>query len=112
MTRAIYQVRLVVKPEYEEQFNEWYEGAYIPKLMREVPHFTAVRRYAGELNGGRVYITDYETTVEAMPLAIAEMRVPERARDNAEFYRWRDLAITLHESVQFQERLSIGDDSG
>jgi hypothetical protein len=75
--------------------------------MAEVPHFTAVHRYAGELNGQRVYITDYETTSETMELAIAEMRTPERAAVNAEFYAWRDRAITLHESVQFHERLSL-----
>jgi hypothetical protein len=107
MTPAIYQVRLIVRPEHEDAFNDWYEGVYIPKLMRDVPHFTAVHRYAGELHGQRVYITDYETTAEAMALAIAEMRVPERTADNAEFYRWRDLAITLHESVQFHERFSL-----
>ena len=107
MTRAIYQVRLKVRPEHEDAFNAWYEGEYIPKLMREVPHFTAVHRYAGELDGDRIYLTDYETTSETMALAIAEMRVPERAAINAEFYRWRDLAITLHESIQFHERLSL-----
>ena len=39
MGRAIYQVRLKLKPEAEEAFNNWYEGEYIPKLMRETPHF-------------------------------------------------------------------------
>ena len=109
MARAIYQVRLKVRPEHEEAFNAWYEGTYIPKLMREVPHFSAVRRYAGELNGERIYLTDYETTTDSMALAIAEMRVPERAAINSEFYAWRDRAITLHESVQFEERLSLGE---
>lgn len=107
MTRALYQVRLVVRPEFEDEFNRWYEGYYVPKLMAEVPHFTACHRYVGELNGQRVYITDYETAVEDMPAAIAEMRRPERAEVNREFYAWRDRAITLHESVQFYERLSI-----
>ena len=108
MTRAIYQVRLQVRPEEEDAFNAWYEGSYIPKLMRETPHFTAVHRYEGELNGQKLFITDYETTSEGMPLAIAEMRAPARAEDNAEFYRWRDRAITLHESMQLHERLSLG----
>ena len=107
MTRAVYQVRLKLKPEHEAAFNAWYEGAYIPKLMAAVPHFTAVHRYAGELNGERIYITDYETTTETIDLAIAEMRTPDRAADNAEFYAWRDRAITLHESIQFHERLSL-----
>jgi hypothetical protein len=105
--RAIYQVRLKVKPEAEEAFNKWYEGEYIPKLMSETPHFTAVRRYEGLMGGERVYLTDYETTTETMDQAIAEMRVPERAADNAAFYRWRDEAITLHESVQLHERFSL-----
>ena len=109
MPRAIYQVRLKVRPEHEEAFNAWYEGTYIPKLMREVPHFTAVHRYAGVLDGERVYLTDYETTTQTMALAIAEMRVPERAAINAEFYAWRDRAIMLHESVQFEERFSLGE---
>ena len=107
MTRAVYQVRLVLKPELEDEFNAWYEGSYIPALMAAVPHFTAVHRYMGELNGERVYITDYETTVETMDLAIAEMRTPDRASINAEFYAWRDRAITLHESVRFTERLAL-----
>ena len=93
----------------------------MPKLMREVPHFTAVHRYVGEVvrswtpgdapsstpEGERIYVTDYETTTEDMELAIAEMRLPERAEINAEFYSWRDRAITLHESIRFEERLSI-----
>ena len=94
-------------PEHEAEFNAWYEGEYIPRLMSEVPHFTAVHRYAGELDGERVYVTDYETTSDDLELAIAEMRSPERAAVNAEFYRWRDRAITLHESVRLFERLSM-----
>lgn len=107
MTRATYQVRLILRPEFEDEFNAWYEGSYIPSLMAAVPHFTAVHRYVGELNGARVYITDYESTVETMDVAIAEMRTPDRAPINAEFYAWRDRAITLHESVRFVERLAL-----
>ena len=107
MTRAIYQVRLVIKPEFEDEFNRWYEGYYVPKLMAEVPHFTACTRSVGEFNGQRIYLTDYETTVEAMDKAIAEMRVPGRADVNKEFYAWKDKAITLHESIQFHERVRI-----
>ena len=107
MTRAIYQVRLVVKPEFEDEFNAWYEGWYIPKLMAEVPHFYACRRYVGEFNGENLYITDYETTVEDMDTAIAEMRTPEREPVNLMFREWRDRAITLHESIRFAERVAV-----
>ena len=107
MARVIYQVRLKVSPEEEAAFNAWYEGAYIPKLMREVPHFYNVHRYVGELDGERVYVTDYETTDEDLDKAVAEMRSPERAEDNAEFYRWRDRAITLHESLRMRETLFL-----
>ena len=121
MGRAIYQVRLKIKSEDEREFNEWYEGTYIPKLMQEVPHFTAVQRYVGEIvrswtpgdasspspDGERLFVTDYETTTEDMELAIAEMRLPERAGINAEFYRRRDQSITLHESIQLHEELHI-----
>ena len=101
-------VRLMIKPEDEAAFNEWYEGAYIPRLMRETPHFTAVRRYVGEVDGGRIFITDYETTADTMDLAIAEMRAPGRAEMNAEFYRWKDRCITLHESIRLHETLALG----
>ena len=107
MTRVIYQVRLKVKPEHAEEFNAWYEGTYIPKLMREVPHFYSVHRYTGELDGERIYVTDYETTADDLETAVAEMRTPERAEINAEFYRWRDRAITLHESIRLDETLHI-----
>ena len=110
MTRAVYQVRLQIKPEDEEAFNDWYEGTYIPRLMRETPHFTAVHRYVGEIDGARIFITDYETTAETMDLAIAEMRAPERAEMNAEFYRWKERCITLHESVRLTETLALGQD--
>ena len=52
-------------------------------------------------------MTDYETTTEDMELAIAEMRLRERAGINAEFYRRRDQSITLHESIQLHEELHI-----
>jgi hypothetical protein len=107
MTRVIYQVRLKIKPEEEAAFNAWYEGTYVPKLMREVPHFHNVHRYAGEFDGERIHVTDYETTDEDLETAIAEMRAPGRAEDNAEFYRWRDRAITLHESLSLYETLHI-----
>jgi hypothetical protein len=110
MSRVIYQVRLKVKPEAEQAFNEWYEGEYIPKLMRETPHFTAVRRYEGSLNDETVYVTEYESTSDTIDLAISEMRAPERAADNAAFYAWRDKAVTLHESMQLNERLSFSQD--
>ena len=109
MPRVIYQVRLVIKPELEAEFNAWYEGEYIPKLMREVPHFTAMRRYDGDFDGQKLYVTDYDCTSETLALAIAEMRAPSRAEDNAAFYRWKDRAITLHESVQLVQRLAIPD---
>jgi hypothetical protein len=98
----------MIRPEDEGAFNEWYEGTYIPRLMQETPHFTAVHRYVGETDAGRVFITDYETTVETMDLAIAEMRVPERAEMNAEFYRWKDRSITLHESIRLTETMVLG----
>ena len=107
MTRVIYQVRLKIKPEEEQAFNAWYEGTYIPKLMREVPHFYNCRRYVGELDGERLYVTDYETTDEDLDKAVAEMRSDARKEDNAEFYRWKDRAITLHESLPLYERLGI-----
>jgi hypothetical protein len=107
MTRAIYQVRLILRPELEDEFNAWYEGNYMPKLMRETPHFTAARRYLANFNGERLYVTEYETTSEAMEQAIAEMRAPSRTDDNAEFYRWKDRAIVLHESLQLHERLEL-----
>ena len=108
MTKAIYQVRLVLDPEQEVAFNAWYEGVYIPKLMREVPSFTAVHRYEAVLNGTKYFVTDYDCTSETMDQAIAEMRVPGRTEDNAEFYRWKARAITLHESLQLHQRFSIG----
>jgi hypothetical protein len=108
MGRVVYQVRLVLKPEEAGAFNTWYEGEYIPKLMRETPHFTAVRRYQADFNGRTFYVTDYECTDETLPLAIAEMRAPTRVEDNAAFYRWRDRAITLHESMTLHERFSQG----
>ena len=86
----------MLKPEFEAAFNAWYEGEYIPKLMRETPHFTAVRRYEGDFNGEKLYVTDYDCTTDTLALAIAEMRAPGRAEDNAAFYRWKDRAITLH----------------
>ena len=107
MTRVIYQVRLKIKPEEEQAFNAWYEGSYIPKLMREVPHFYNVHRYAGEIDGERIYVTDYETTEADLETAVAEMRSPARTEDNAEFYRWKDRAITLHESIRLSETLVI-----
>ena len=100
MPPVIYQVRLVVKPEFEAEFNAWYEGEYIPKLMREAPHFTAVRRYEGEFNGAEALRHRLRLHYRTLALAIAEMRAPGRAEDNAAFYVGRYRAITLHESVQ------------
>ena len=107
MTRAVYQVRLQIKPEDEAAFNQWYEDTYIPRLMQETPHFTAVHRYVGEAENGRIFITDYETTVETMDRAIAEMRAPARAEMNADFYRWKERCITLHESIRLHETLAL-----
>lgn len=107
MTRVIYKVRLKIKPEFEAEFNRWYEGTYIPELMRKVPHFYSVHRYTGELEGERIWVTDYETSDTDLDTAIAEMRSPARSDDNAEFYRWKDKAITLHESTRLYETLHI-----
>jgi hypothetical protein len=107
VVRAIYRVKLRIRPEHEDAFNAWYEGTYVPKLMEEVPHFTTATRWVAEQNGDRIYMTDYETTTEDMETAIAEMRRPGRAGINAEFYAWRDTSITLHESFRLTERLHI-----
>jgi hypothetical protein len=75
--------------------------------MDEVPHFTSASRWVSEHGDERIYVTDYETTAENMDTAVAEMRRPERAEINAEFYTWRDRSITLHESFRLTERLHI-----
>ncbi len=107
MTRVVYQVRLKIKPEEEQAFNAWYEGTYIPKLMREVPHFYNCHRYVADIDGERIYVTDYETTDADLDAAVSEMRSEARKPDNAEFYRWKDRAITLHESMRLYETLTI-----
>ena len=80
-----------------------------PKVVEEVPRFTAASRWVGELDGEHIYMTDYETTTEDMDTAISEMRQPRRAPINAEFYAWKDKdkAITLHESLRIEERFQI-----
>ena len=35
------------------------------------------------------------------------MRSDARKEDNAEFYQWKDRAITLHESLRLYETLAI-----
>jgi hypothetical protein len=104
---VIYQVRLKIKPEEEQAFNDWYEGTYIPKLMREVPHFYTCHRSVAEFEGERIYVTDYETTAADLDTAIAEMRSEARKPDNAGFAAWKERAITLHESMTLYDRLYI-----
>ena len=58
----------------EDEFNAWYEGEYIPKLMRMTPHFRVCRRYKGEFNGQTLYVTDYETTSETRAREVARTR--------------------------------------
>ena len=69
--------------------------------------YTVVRQEHCRVEGERVYVTDYETTDADLDTAVAEMRSEARKPDNAEFYRWKDRAITLHESMRLYETLAI-----
>ena len=91
MPKGFLLVTMQPPPALEDEFNAWYEGVYIPKLMAEVPHFTACSRSVGDWNGQRLYLTDYHTTTDDMPLAIAEMRLPGRA---AEIAKNSDSSVT------------------
>ena len=92
MTKRIV-VWLTIDPDKEGEFNEWYEGEYIPRFTTQIPGIQAVTRW--RIPETSTYLTVYdlnsELTVDELNTAL---RNPDRKTDKEAWLQWETTYIT------------------
>jgi hypothetical protein len=62
-----------VDPAREDEYNDWYDNTHVPEI-RQVPGFTAARRYKALGAGAPAYLAVYEIEADDLAGPPAEWR--------------------------------------
>lgn len=101
--RPFFMVTVAVRPEADQEFRTWYEQVYLPKIMADVPTWTACHRYVSCDRQPQHYHTIYETqSLADLEESFALMRAPYRYSSNADWERWVGPAITAQDAASYR----------
>lgn len=102
-SRAFFRVSVETAPERTQALDEWYHGDYLPKIMADVPAWSAVRRYRSLGREPERTHTIYEVeSPAALDEAFRLMRAPHRYRSNADWDAWVGDAIRWQDATSFR----------
>lgn len=102
-SRPFFRVSVENEPSKKEEFDAWYHGVYLPKILADVPAWSACRRY--ETMGRepvRVHTIYEAENVAGLEEAFALMRAPHRYASNADWDRWVGNAIAWQDATSFR----------
>lgn len=89
-SRPFFMVSVEVRPERESEFNQFYHGVYLPRVLADGPTWAACRRYKSEGRSPTRYITVYEApSVAEFSECLAQLRSPSRQSENLSWHRWQ-----------------------
>lgn len=102
-SRPFFRVSVETAQAKTEEFNAWYHGTYLPKILADVPAWSACRRYSsvGE-EPARVHTIYEAESAAGLEEAFSGMRAPHRYRSNADWDRWVGPAITWQDATSFR----------
>jgi hypothetical protein len=102
--RPIYFVRLKLKPELADEFNQWYEHDYLDTMRPIAPLFVNIYRYARGEGANKVYLTIYEIKDEAsIDEALAVFDREDRQEHRRLWQEWEHKAVTEIEAGVFHQ---------
>jgi len=113
-----------VLPEKVEEFRQWYQVSYLPRLMADIPGISALRRYSTWSGSAPVdanakvtgktpkpvgqFLTVMESADEVtLAASIERMAAPHRALENEAMQKWLDTAVKFTASNTYRPIFSL-----
>lgn len=92
-----------MKPELDQEFQNWYEKDYLPLQVADISTWDCVHRYKSENRDPVRHLTFFEAADEAvLTRCLTELRASNRIAEN---YRWQkrvDAAVVWHDATSFR----------
>jgi len=102
-SRPFFRVSVQTEPSQTVAFNHWYHEEYLPKIMADVPAWSATRRYESLDRDPALVHTVYEVeSVHTLDEAFGLMRAPYRFSSNADWDAWVGKAIVWQDATSFR----------
>jgi len=101
--RPIFVWQHEMKPEVDEEFQEWYQESYLPTQIADIPGWIACRRYASINREQTRRLTIYEASDEdSIARCLNELRAGHRVWQNHEWHRKVEPALLWQDSATFR----------
>lgn len=92
-----------MKPEFEEEWTQWYQDSYLPLQVADIPMWSACRRYLSVDREQQRHLTFFEATDEyTLGRCMADLRAPHRVSANYEWHRRFEKASLWHSTTSFR----------
>lgn len=102
-SRPILLWSLDMKPEFDEEFQDWYEREYLPLQIADIPGFVACRRYTSVNREQTRHITLFEGQDEnGLMRCLKDIRALHRVGQNREWKRRVEPALNWHDATSFK----------
>jgi hypothetical protein len=88
-SRPIFMVSVELAGGEEQRFHDWYETAYLPRNVADVPSWVACRRYSSVGRRPARHLAIYEAAdLPGLDASLEAMRAPFRMAENMSWKRW------------------------
>jgi hypothetical protein len=102
-SRPFFLWQLEMKPELDHQFQDWYEKDYLPLQIAEIPTWVSSLRYESVGREPLRRLTIFETADEStLSRSLSDLRSVHRNKQNDEWHRRVDPAVTWHDASSFR----------
>lgn len=93
---------LEMKPDLDQEFQDWYETRYLPLQVADIPGWSACRRYSSVGREPVRHLTLFEAPDENVLMrCLNDLRALHRTGQNREWKRRVDPAVTWHDATSF-----------
>jgi hypothetical protein len=93
---------LEMKPDLDEEFQNWYETEYLPLQIADIPGWVACRRYTSVNRDPVRHITIFEAPDEIVLMkCLNDLRALHRVGQNREWKRRLEPAVNWHDATGF-----------
>ncbi|MBX9688498.1 MAG: hypothetical protein K2X27_17445 [Candidatus Obscuribacterales bacterium] len=92
-----------MKSELDESFQDWYENDYLPLQVADIPGWSACRRYKSVKRDSLRRLSIFEAADDEMlNRCLEDLRSDHRARENYEWQRRVEQAVTWQDAASFR----------
>lgn len=92
-----------MKPESDDNFQDWYENDYLPVQLADIPAWSACRRYTSSGKEPTRHLTFFESQDEnSLMRSFDDLRALHRTKQNREWKRRVEAGATWHDATSFR----------